>query len=463
MNLKKRGQIFSIDLIFAVIIFLIAVALFYANFSFIPEQRVERRLQIDPDFLFQNIEENTKVYDQNHGKETSFFFDFKIDDNKLIEFTEMNYKDFKDILFQNILVTGLDVDACLYFTNRSGFIVPIDNGIENITGIGNSTNEYIIVESNNISCGTKSQSLIANPGCYGNYEYTRLFFKPVLKKKQEINEIVLMNVLVCARQKGSTLFLEKPEEEPEIPPEEVPPEELPPEELPPEEVPPEEIPPEELPPEELPPEEPPEEVPPEELPPAELPPEEIPPEEIPPEIPPEEVPPEEIITCFKTNYGIEICGNTIDEDCDGIKRVCPPDCKPVNSGIEICGNEIDEDCDGDDIKCAVPGCKPKNSGIEICGNEIDEDCDGKDIGCVPGCTPVNNGIEICGNDIDESCNGYDDACINIAHCTTKECRLSSGAVHKEKSLVFGFVILIVLLLILAFFIFFIKNMLRKEK
>jgi len=192
-------------------IFLIAVALFYVNFKYIPEQRVERRLDIDPNFLFQNIEENTKIYDKNYQTETSFLNNFKIEEDKLTNFSKIKYEYFKNMLFQNILVTGLEVDACLYFTNKSGFIVPIDNGMENITGVGNSTNEYILVESDNINCGKKSQSSIAIPNCYGNYELTRLFFKPVLRKSGEINEIMLMNVLVCARQKGSNLFLPKPE------------------------------------------------------------------------------------------------------------------------------------------------------------------------------------------------------------------------------------------------------------
>src|SRR3989344_8781535 len=143
---KKRGQIFSIDLVFAVMIFLIAVALFYVNFRLVPEQRVERRLDIDPNFLFQNIEENTKIYDKNYQTEISFLNGFKVNEANLTNFANIDYKDFKEILFTNILVSGLDVDACLYFTNRSGFIVPINNKANHIAGIGNMTNEYIIVE-----------------------------------------------------------------------------------------------------------------------------------------------------------------------------------------------------------------------------------------------------------------------------------------------------------------------------
>jgi len=107
--------------------------------------------------------------------------------------------------------------------------------------------------------------------------------------------------------------------------------------------------------------------------------------------------------------GREICGNDIDEDCDGDKPACMPDCTPTNSAVEICGNGIDEDCIDGDAACA-PGCSPCNQGYEICGNDIDENCDGIKAACVTGCIPTNNGIEICGNCRDEDCNSFDDKC-----------------------------------------------------
>jgi len=45
-------------------------------------------------------------------------------------------------------------------------------------------------------------------------------------------------------------------------------------------------------------------------------------------------------------------------------------------GPEICGNGIDEDCDGADLPC--DGCTP---AAEVCGNGVDEDCDGADLPC----------------------------------------------------------------------------------
>lgn len=135
---------------------------------------------------------------------------------------------------------------------------------------------------------------------------------------------------------------------------------------------------------------------------------------------------------------IEICGNDIDEDCNGGDEVCPinpidldndgdgytenqGDCNDTNSNIhpgasEICGNGIDEDCnnsndicppdpvdprdvddDGDRYTENQGDCNDANSNIhpgvsEICNDGIDNDCDAdidcSDSGCTPG-TPIS--------------------------------------------------------------------------
>ncbi|MDH3972769.1 MAG: MopE-related protein [Deltaproteobacteria bacterium] len=131
----------------------------------------------------------------------------------------------------------------------------------------------------------------------------------------------------------------------------------------------------------------------------------------------------------------EICGNNIDENCNGMSddscaidcsiydtdgdgfygfslytgQCYPSDCNDNDPLIypyatEICGNGIDENCNGNFDDTCPP---PDNDGD---GFNADYDCNDNDPNIYPGAA------EICGNGIDENCNGqFDDPCpVNCA-------------------------------------------------
>jgi hypothetical protein len=162
----------------------------------------------------------------------------------------------------------------------------------------------------------------------------------------------------------------------------------------------------------------------------------------------------------------EICGDGIDQDCDGADLLCPgadgdgdgyvgvgaggDDCDDTNASVhpraaEICGDGIDQDCDGDDLPCLQDedgdgygiddDCDDQNAAVhphalEVCGDGIDQDCAGGDPACADDIdgdgyrNPTVGGddcddfdasthpgaIEICGDDRDQDCSGADLEC-----------------------------------------------------
>ena len=122
----------------------------------------------------------------------------------------------------------------------------------------------------------------------------------------------------------------------------------------------------------------------------------------------------------------EVCGNMIDEDCDGgiDEEFCDEACTPTTgdeTGGDLC-NGIDDDCDGsvdestDGDACGDPACGGAGrtechagriiciGGLEVqderCGNGLDDDCDGStDEGSCMTCSETR-----------DDCNGIDDDC-----------------------------------------------------
>jgi len=89
----------------------------------------------------------------------------------------------------------------------------------------------------------------------------------------------------------------------------------------------------------------------------------------------------------------EICGDSLDNDCDGTAD--EKDCIATCGSAEICGDGIDNNCDcvvddcttedctdqqdndGDDlVDAADPDCMPKCEAQEDCTDGVDNDCDG---------------------------------------------------------------------------------------
>jgi len=169
----------------------------------------------------------------------------------------------------------------------------------------------------------------------------------------------------------------------------------------------------------------------------------------------------------------EICGDGIDQDCNGADLSCPEtdvdrdgflslsaggdDCDDTNpavhpGAVEVCGDGLDNDCIGGDAICVQDadndGYGAQSSGgndcddndpavhphaAEICGDQIDQDCANGDPPCAEDidgdghgnpafggmdCDDFDRGTypgapEICGDGRDQDCDGSDLACPDL--------------------------------------------------
>jgi hypothetical protein len=105
--------------------------------------------------------------------------------------------------------------------------------------------------------------------------------------------------------------------------------------------------------------------------------------------------------CTDTACNGTRCGDVTDNDGDGF--VEPDDCNDSNASIhpaadEVCGNGIDDNCNG-----AVDNAEPDKDGdgVSRCVSGVTTDCDDWNSGRYPG-RP-----EVCGNGVDENCDGSD--------------------------------------------------------
>ena len=134
----------------------------------------------------------------------------------------------------------------------------------------------------------------------------------------------------------------------------------------------------------------------------------------------------------------EICGNGIDDDCNGLTDCFDPACKSqpacIDKKKEICNNGIDDDGNGL-TDCKDPACFGDPAcfvpGHEICNNGLDDDDDGlvdcKDPDCLldPSCFP-HTGNEICDNGIDDNGDKLvdcsDPQCKSFPACLSAACK-----------------------------------------
>ncbi|MBU0550692.1 putative metal-binding motif-containing protein, partial [Myxococcota bacterium] len=135
-------------------------------------------------------------------------------------------------------------------------------------------------------------------------------------------------------------------------------------------------------------------------------------------------------------WASEICGDGVDQDCNGQDLACPDDCTDRDKDSFGVGDGcVDLDCDDSN-----PNINP--GAWDIAGDGVDQDCSGRDTalvqncmdrdgdaygegaGCLQvDCDDANPRIhrdrrEVCGNGIDDDCLGGDMTCI---HQGTGEC------------------------------------------
>ncbi len=127
-----KGQVWSIDILLAVVIFVSVILIFYV--TMVPRQKPQMKdLEAESGALKLELEKNN---------EFGFLIDGEVNDTKLQAFIDnatANYSALKKKM-------GVKGEFCLFYEDSEGNVVPI--GSNNLVGVGNSS---IIVAGDNCS------------------------------------------------------------------------------------------------------------------------------------------------------------------------------------------------------------------------------------------------------------------------------------------------------------------------
>lgn len=128
----EKGQVWSIDVLLAVVIFVSVILIFYV--TMVPRQKPQLKdLEIESSELKLELEKNY---------EFGFITDDEINDARFLVFIKnatTNYTALKRKL-------GVKGEFCIFFEDSEGNIVALDNSTSLIVGIGNSS---IVISGNN--------------------------------------------------------------------------------------------------------------------------------------------------------------------------------------------------------------------------------------------------------------------------------------------------------------------------
>ncbi|MBI4148917.1 hypothetical protein HY491_00570 [Candidatus Woesearchaeota archaeon] len=198
--MAKEGQLFSTDAIIGSVIFLVAIAVFYANLRTIQPEGQDP-FPLESEFLFNNIIAATAAYDRDHQDKLSFLNGSRIQEEQLTaiaRFPEQdNYTFFKSLILGSLISPSVIADVCIFFTNTSGNIIPVSGR----TGIGERpANPKILVEGA-WGCNAVSERGKAAPECKLPYLYAREFRKPVIRQdaRQQF-QLAELHVLICGKE-----------------------------------------------------------------------------------------------------------------------------------------------------------------------------------------------------------------------------------------------------------------------